>query len=70
MTLKKGIKIFLELILLILQIIITFIILSLIIPFVIVKSIMEEFYIYSKIGVCNLQQSAFMRRLGRKKVDT
>lgn len=69
MTLKKVSKIFLELIVFLLHMVITFIILSLVVPFVIVKSIMIEFYIYSKIGVENLQQSHFIRRFNSKKVD-
>ena len=69
MKLKRNVMIFWELFLLIIQTIITLIILSVVIPFVIVKVIMEEIYIYGKVGINNLKQTAFIRRFTHKKVD-
>ena len=69
MKLKRNVMIFWELFMLIIQTIITLIILSVVIPFVIVKVIMEEIYIYGKIGISNLKQTAFIQRFTSKKVD-
>tara|TARA_B100002019_G_C21248131_1_gene589495 strand:- start:887 stop:1093 length:207 start_codon:yes stop_codon:yes gene_type:complete len=67
MTIKKTIILVWELIMLLIQTILTLVILSVVIPFVVVKTIMEEIYVYGRIGINNLKQTDFIRRFRNEK---